>query len=708
MTEPKRKEIARGHLKDLPLIWRFMTIPLMGVFLLASLGWAFLDLRQESIAQLETMRADIQERLQTVVGLGSRLAETYTNIYQLLLDAPTLDGEAELYRLSRPHLNELHAIEATLGRELALIETDPSLGAEVAGLIDVLGKTRIASTNALLVSTVDFGLASEQVREVTRQFNDANRRFLTVEHLLHDGLNEHIESIVSNLKQRTWEFGIIFVAGFVAAIGITIFLISNVLNAVRKSVLNVSRITRATAGKNSGPVVGNEISLLNRAINDASRSHEQLEKTSASLNASHNALRQREHTLSETNTQLSEKIEELSQVIRERDAAENALSKAQRMEAIGNLTGGVAHDFNNLLAIILGNLELLKEEEDEAEREKMFDAAVDATLRGADLTKNMLAFARRARLEPTVLKLNDIVRRTKNWAGRTLPATIVVETSLLAGLWQVEADESSTESALLNLILNARDAMPDGGQLTIETANIRIDDEYIEERAEEIEPGRYVMLAVSDTGTGIPPEELKQIFDPFFTTKPPGSGSGLGLSMIEGFTRQSGGAVRVYSEPGVGTTFKLYFRALTSVSENVAHPETQASRSVEGNTSVFVVEDEPGVLEVLVATLGKAGYSVRSATSGDEALEKFKADPEVDVLITDIVMPGKLQGTTLAKELRILRPELRVVFMSGYASEATVHGNGLRPEDIRLMKPVRSNDLLKALQKARSLPKKKG
>ena len=373
--------------------------------------------------------------------------------------------------------------------------------------------------------------------------------------------------------------------------------------------------------------------------------------------------------------------------------------QAQKNESIGQLTGGVAHDFNNLLAIIMGNLELLREDIDDTGQRAMIETALAAVMRGADLTRNMLAFARKARLEPRVIDLNKLVRDTKNWTGRTIPASIEIETSLLAGLWPIEADPSSTESALLNLMLNARDAMGAGGRLTIETANIRIDDTYMDSREVELSPGRYVMLAVSDTGHGIPPEALSDIFEPFFSTKAPGKGTGLGLSMIQGFMRQSGGLVQVYSEPGLGTTFKLYFRA----TENSAIPEiTRPSRPEQKPHSarILVAEDEPEVLSVIVTTLEKAGYHVTPARSGDEARALFEAGPHFDLLLTDIVMPGSLLGTKLAKVLREQDPGLSVVFMSGYASEATVHGNGLRPEDIRLMKPIQRHMLLSAVAKS--------
>ncbi len=393
---------------------------------------------------------------------------------------------------------------------------------------------------------------------------------------------------------------------------------------------------------------------------------------------------------------VTQEVENHEQMEKEREIA----FRAQKSESIGLLTGGVAHDFNNLLAVILGNLELLGEESDADIRAELREAAIAATLRGADLTKSLLAFARRARLEPETLDLNVIARESKNWMARALPESVSIETSLLAGVWPIEADRSSLESALLNLILNARDAMGGQGALTIETANVRIDDAYIDSRQVELTPGRYVMLAVSDTGEGIAPANLEAIFEPFFTTKPTGSGSGLGLSMISGFMEQSGGTVQVYSELGEGTTFKLYFPAVDAPDDPTDRQVSRvAPTSVEGER-LLVAEDEPAVRDMLLRTLEKAGYDVTAAASGDEAFTVFKADPTFDLLLTDIVMPGTLQGTGLAKELRQIRFDLPVVFMSGYANEATVHGNGLRPEDIRLMKPIQRADLIAAVAMA--------
>jgi CheY-like chemotaxis protein len=281
-----------------------------------------------------------------------------------------------------------------------------------------------------------------------------------------------------------------------------------------------------------------------------------------------------------------------------------------------------------------------------------------------------------------------------------LPERIETEISLLAGLWKIDVDAASLESALLNVILNARDAMPDGGRLTIETSNVRIDDDYIERRREDLRPGRHVLVAISDTGRGIAPEHLESVFEPFFTTKAIGEGTGLGLSMVQGFVKQSSGTVQIYSEPGVGTTVKLYFP--TSKADLGGHRETEPHENVANSSGerILLAEDDPDVLAVLVEILSRSGFDVRATGSGDEALAAFLSDPTFDLLVTDIVMPGDLQGTALARRLRGIRPDLPVVFMSGYANEATVHGNGLRPEDIRLMKPVRTADILAAVRKA--------
>jgi signal transduction histidine kinase/ActR/RegA family two-component response regulator len=393
--------------------------------------------------------------------------------------------------------------------------------------------------------------------------------------------------------------------------------------------------------------------------------------------------------------------------------ARSIAMQAQKFDSIGQLTGGVAHDFNNLLAVILGNQELLRDtlgraDADPDEQRMLVDASIAATRRGAELTQNLLAYARKARLHPERIDVNQVVRETENWLRRTIESRIEIETVLQAGLWPIEADRVSLQSALVNLLVNARDALTGSGMVTVETANVRIEEDYVADRQEDVPPGRYVMLAVSDTGSGIDPKVIDRIFDPFFSTKPVGAGTGLGLSMVQGYVKQSGGTVRVYSEPGVGTSFKLYFPAMAqapTVSAAGPAPDAPGAEPDRSGQRILLVEDQPDLLDILERTLRNAGYAVRTASSGDAALRLLSEDPAFDLVATDIVMPGTLQGPALARETRALLPGMRFIFFTGYASEAAVHGNGLRPEDIRLMKPVSRKDLLEAVRRALAAPR---
>jgi PAS domain S-box-containing protein len=374
--------------------------------------------------------------------------------------------------------------------------------------------------------------------------------------------------------------------------------------------------------------------------------------------------------------------------------------RAQKIESIGQLTGGVAHDFNNLLTVILGNLELLMDETDPAMHAELITNAITATMRGAELTKSMLSFARKARLTPVILDLNAVVRDAQTWIGRTMPKSVVIDTTLSANLWPIEADLSSLENSLLNLILNARDAMLGSGNVTIATSNVVIDASDIQNQQGELAPGRYVMLTAKDTGEGIAPDNLALIFEPFFTTKRQGEGSGLGLSMIVGFMKQSGGTVQVESNPDQGTTFKLYFPAANTADTSAEASKTEKTETGTSLGRILVAEDEHAVRAAIVTMLERAGYLVTQTASGDEAYSVFSKDPTFDLLLTDIVMPGKLQGTHLAQKIRHKWPDLPIVFMSGYASDAHMNCDGVKAGDTRLMKPVRRADLLAALAKA--------
>jgi signal transduction histidine kinase len=395
---------------------------------------------------------------------------------------------------------------------------------------------------------------------------------------------------------------------------------------------------------------------------------------------------------------LSIVLHAFQQNVEEMKRTTKQLVQAQKMEGVGQLTGGIAHDFNNLLAIIVGNLDLLEEElPPNSKAREMAHDALTASLRGADLTRQLLAFSRRQTLEPKVLCLNEVVSRTTELLRRTLGGRIEIGMRLADDLSPALADQTQVESALANMAINARDAMPEGGHLTIETANKYLDEQYQMENPEVV-PGNYVMLAVSDTGSGIPPEILDRVFEPFFTTKAEGKGSGLGLSMIYGFAKQSRGHVKIYSEIGHGTTIRLYLpranAAMELPKEGVAELKT-----LVGTATVLVVEDNADVRSVAVRQLGELGYHVLEAANADGALAILLEDRTIDLLFTDVIMPGAMTGDLLAREAKRLRPDLKVLFASGFA-EASVQ-NGSRSPDIDghnlLSKPYRKPDLARRI-----------
>lgn len=376
------------------------------------------------------------------------------------------------------------------------------------------------------------------------------------------------------------------------------------------------------------------------------------------------------------------------------------IHEAQKTHSIGRVAGGVAHDFNNILAVINGNAESINVASLAQDDQESVEEIISASIRGAQLTKQLLGFARRSELKPKALNLGSVISSISSMLLRVLPANISLETSLTAGLWSVNLDRNMLENAILNLVINARDAMPRGGALTIETANVRIDKDYIEVRDEEIAPGRYVMVAVTDTGVGIEEGLFPRLFEPFFTTKPPNEGSGLGLAMVDGFVRQSGGAVRVYSEIGHGTSVKLYFPATHSAAEAGIQPNRKLPRLATSAVRILLVEDQDAVRRIIEKTLRSAGHNVTSASLADKAWDIFEQNPEeFDMVVTDVVMPGKLQGPQLVRAIRTVRRDMPALFMSGYPHEANVHGNGVRDTDISLMKPVRRGELLTAIDR---------
>ncbi len=376
------------------------------------------------------------------------------------------------------------------------------------------------------------------------------------------------------------------------------------------------------------------------------------------------------------------------------------LDQAQRLDSLGQLTGGVAHDFNNLLTVILGNAETLVEENAGDERALMLaEMIAGAARRGAEMTQRLLAFARRQALEPRPVDLNRQARDLAPLLQRTLGEHIDIEMVHAARLWQAFVDPGQLETALVNLAVNARDAMPDGGKLTIETANTRLDEAYAAHHA-EVQPGQYVMLAVSDTGTGIAPELLPRIFEPFFTTKAVGKGTGLGLAMVYGFVKQSSGHVAVYSEVGRGTTVKLYLpRLVRAVPRPEPVVDKGADRPGQGQC-VLLVEDDELVRGFARRQVEALGYRVLEAADGLEAMRCLAENPDVDLLFTDVVMPGGMSGRQLADAARALRPDLPVLYTSGYTENAIVHQGRLDPGVLLLGKPYLRSELAEKLHQA--------
>lgn len=358
--------------------------------------------------------------------------------------------------------------------------------------------------------------------------------------------------------------------------------------------------------------------------------------------------------------------------------AEEALRQSQKMEAVGQLTGGLAHDFNNILAGISGSLDLMKTRLAQgrlSDIDRYLTGAQSAVKRAAGLTQRLLAFSRRQTLDPKPSDINRVVADMHDLISRSVGPGIAIETVAADGLWTAFVDVGQLENALLNLCINARDAMPDGGRLTIETGNRWLDERAAKERG--VPPGQYLSLCVSDTGTGMPPDVVERAFDPFFTTKPIGQGTGLGLSMVYGFAGQSGGAARIYSEVGKGTMICIYLpRHLGDGVEADLVTELERPAPAAGQSTILVVDDEPLVRMVAVEILEELGHSVLEADDGPSALRVLIARPDIDLLITDVGLPNGMNGRQLADAVRVQRPELNVLFITGYAENAVLnHGH---------------------------------
>lgn len=415
------------------------------------------------------------------------------------------------------------------------------------------------------------------------------------------------------------------------------------------------------------------------------RLNDELERTNKGVVALYAELDQKAVELRELNASLEQRV---AIAIAEREQVEENLRQSQKMEAIGQLTGGIAHDFNNLLQIVTGNLKLLGRNlpEDASRLRRAADNAMRGAERAAILTQRLLAFSRRQPLAPKPIDVNALVAGMSDLLRRSLGEPIEIETVLAGGLWRVEADPHQFENALLNLAVNARDAMPNGGKLTIETANTHLDEAYMRENV-EVPVGQYVAICVTDTGAGMSKETMGRVFEPFFTTKEVGQGTGLGLSMVYGFVKQSGGNVKLYSEESQGTTVKLYLpRLFGSIEEEQATSEPPVPEG-RNDEVILVVEDDDDVRAYSTEVLRELGYKVLEAHDAASALRLIERQDRLDLLFTDIVLSGGATGRELADVARAQRPGLRVLFTTGYARNAIVHHGRLDPKVEMIGKP---------------------
>jgi two-component system, cell cycle sensor histidine kinase and response regulator CckA len=384
-----------------------------------------------------------------------------------------------------------------------------------------------------------------------------------------------------------------------------------------------------------------------------------------------------------------------------RERAKEQLYQAQKMQAVGQLTGGIAHDFNNLLAIIVGNLDLLEERlRGDEVGQKFAQEALSAGLSGGELARGMLAFSRQQALVTKTVNVNDLVRSMMQILRRTIGEKIEIRVETAGDLWSADTDPAQLESALVNLAINARDAMPDGGQLTVETANCQLDEQYAAENLGAV-PGDYVMVTVTDSGAGIPPEHLGRVMEPFFTTKGLGKGSGLGLSMVYGFATQSGGHLRIYSEVGHGTSVRLYLpREKAGLESAVISLDSATGPPLPTGELVLVVDDNTRIRRMVSAQLATLGYCTLEASDGPSAVELLKTMPAIDLLLTDIVMPGGMSGVQLGDAARQIRPGIPILYTSGF-TETSVDSGPARIVDggQLLSKPYRKSELAEKVRK---------
>jgi len=377
--------------------------------------------------------------------------------------------------------------------------------------------------------------------------------------------------------------------------------------------------------------------------------------------------------------------------------SERRLAQSQKMEAVGQLTGGIAHDFNNLLLVISGNLELLEPHIRTDDQRSLLKEAQDAAALGSKLTDHLLTFARRRHMDAHVIQLNDLVVNIADMLRRALGEDITLSTSLARDAWSTRADPAQFQSAIVNMAVNSRDAMPQGGKLVIETRNIVLDTDHADDQS-ELQPGAYVQLSISDTGTGMDPAVRDRVFEPFFTTKEKARGTGLGLAMVYGFVKQLGGHVTIYSEPGHGTTINLYFPRADASAPDTASAQNTGVAAGPTRETILVVEDDSRVRQLTIKRLKLLGYEVLEASDGPSALAILNRGDPVDLVLTDLIMPGGLSGRDVAIRARQIKPDVKVLLTSGYAEEL-VRGDDLQRENLRVLrKPYQQADLVATLR----------
>jgi two-component system NtrC family sensor kinase len=386
--------------------------------------------------------------------------------------------------------------------------------------------------------------------------------------------------------------------------------------------------------------------------------------------------------------------------VNRREATEQALRQAQKMEAIGRLSGGIAHDFNNMLTVILGNIDMAARRigDDNPRIQRLLDSAHQASERAATLVQRLLTFSRQHPQEVKSVDINRLVQSMSELLRRTIGETITVESVLAGGLWKVAVDVNQLENAIINLAVNARDAMPNGGRLTVETSNSYLDDAYVGDNTEGLSAGQYVMLAVTDSGTGMSRTVIERAFEPFFTTKPTGMGTGLGLSMVYGFVKQSNGHIKIDSEEGHGTTVRIYLPQASGAAASAGLPRSTDPEG--GRKAILVVEDDNLVRTFVVGQIKSLGYHTLTAVDAAEALAVIDSPDGIDLLFTDMIMPGPMNGRQLADAALQRRPSLKVLFTSGYSNEVIIHHGHLDAGVLLLSKPYRKSDLARMIRAA--------